>query len=165
MDLLHCDRTRRVSERVNESDLKAFQPFTMVALAVEEPAMLIEWTGAKCVIQSDAESNMPITSSSMKELDVIGERKKQFQMLLSKAGQLDAGLLYQFHRSHVPVRGPYSVCMHREDAATVSLSAVSVTPGSIEFNYYGMSPCLEAPAERIRLERMPAGRSAHGIEC
>ena len=160
-ELLDCARSQQVSERVSRRDLAFFQPFTMVALAVDKPAMLIEWTGTKCVIQSDAESNMPITSSSMKELNVIGERKKQFQMLLSKADQLDASLLYQFHRSHVPVRGPYSVCMHREDAATVSLSAVSVTPGSIEFNYHGAPPCLGIPAERIRLERVSAaGRSA-----
>ena len=156
MDLLDCNRSQRVSERVNESYLGVFQPFTMVALAVEEPAMLIEWTGSKCVVQSDAESKMPITSSSLKELDVIGERKKQFQMLLSKTGPLDAGLLHQFHRSHMPVRGPYSVCMHRPDAATVSLSAVSVTPELLEFSYYGGPPCLWTPAERIRVERMRA---------
>jgi len=160
LELLDCARSQQVSERVSPGDLAFFQPFTMVALAVDKPAMLIEWTGTKCVIQSDAESNMPISSSSMKELDVIGERKKQFQML-SKAGPLDASLLYQFHRSHVPVRGPYSVCMHREDAATVSLSAVSVTPGWIEFSYEGGPPCLGTPAERIRVERVSAaGRSA-----
>ena len=161
MDLMDCDRTQRVNERVNESDLGVFRPFTMVALTVEEPAMLIEWTGTKCIIQSNAESNMPITSSSMKELDVIGERKKQFQKLLSQAGHLDARLLYQFHRSHLPVRGPYSVCMHREDAATVSLSAVTVTPELIEFNYSGGSPCLELPTEGVQLERVSAAvRSA-----
>lgn len=166
LELLDCARSQQVSERVSRRDLAFFQPFTMVALAVEEPAMLIEWTGNKCIVQSNAESNMPITSSSMKELDVIGERKKQFQTLLSKEGPLNAGLLYQFHRSHVPVRGPYSVCMHREDAATVSLSAVSVTPELTEFSYYGGPPCLGTPAERIRVERISAAvRSARSTGC
>ena len=124
----------------------------MVALAVEEPAMIIEWTGAECVVHADAESSMPLTSSSMKGLDVVAERKKQFQKL-THAQKLDEQLLYQFHRSHLPARGPSSVCMHRDDAATVSLSAVNVTPESIEFSYHGAPPCSETQVESIRIKR------------
>ena len=152
LELLDCARSPQVSERVSSRDLKVFPPFTMVALAVEEPAMVIEWTGAGCVVHTDAESSMPITSSSMKGLDVVGDRKKQFQKL-AHAKQLDARLLYEFHRSHLPVRGPSSVCMHRDDAATVSLSAVDVSPESIEFSYYGGPPCLETQVESVRLKR------------
>ena len=152
LELLDCARSPQVSERISSRDLNVFPPFTMVALAVEEPAMIIEWTGAECIVHTDAESSMPITSSSMKGLDVVGERKKQFQKI-THAKQLNARLLYQFHRSHLPVRGPSSVCMHREDAATVSLSAVNVTSESIEFSYHGGPPCLETQVENVRLKR------------
>ena len=152
LELLDCARNPQVSKRINRRDLRTFQPFTMVALAVEEPAMLIEWTGAECLVHADSESGMPISSSSMRGLDVVGERKKQFQEI-THAKKLDEQLLYQFHRSHLPVRGSSSVCMHREDAATVSLSAVNVTSELIEFSYEGGPPCLETPAERVRVHR------------
>ena len=155
LELLDCAQSREVSERISVRDLKFFQPFTMVAVAVGEPAMLIEWTGATCVVEADAENNMPITSSSIKGLDVVGERKSRFHNMLSYAKPVDANLLYQFHRSHLPVRGPSSVCMHREDAGSVSLSAVSVNPASIEFSYEGGPPCLETKVEKVRVERIP----------
>src|SRR6185295_10014910 len=96
LELLDCARNPHVSERISSRDLNVFPPFTMVALAVEEPAMIIEWTGAECVVHADAESSMPLTSSSMKGLDVVGERKKQFQKL-THAQKLEEQLLYQFH--------------------------------------------------------------------
>ena len=32
----------------------------MLALSVEEPAILIDWTGSECTIQLDAEARMPL---------------------------------------------------------------------------------------------------------
>jgi len=35
--------------------------------------------------------------------------------------------LRRLHRSHLPERGPFSICMHRSDAATVSYTEVAVS--------------------------------------
>jgi hypothetical protein len=99
---------------------------------------------------------MPLTSSSLQEPNAVGRRKEYFEHLVSQAGKLDAELLGQFHRSHVPVRGRYSVCMHREDAATVSLSAVTVTREMIEFSYHGSSPCTQGTAVTLS-GKLPVG--------
>lgn len=153
VDLLDCVRGQDLSERLNHIELDRFQPFTMLALSVDEPAILVDWTGSQSMIQLDAEALMPLTSSSFKDTDVGTRRRRLFAEMASHQGRLDTELLHQFHRSHLPERGPASVCMHRDDAATVSLSIVTVTPRSVEFLYHPKSPCLEAPAESVLIER------------
>jgi hypothetical protein len=170
-DLLDCRRSHHVSERLNDVELDRFQPFTMLALSVDEPAILIDWTGSECTIQLDAEARMPLTSSSLKDPNVLALRRKLFaEMVTTTPAQLprreprpqprriDLDLLHQFHRSHLPERGPCSVCMHRDDAATVSLSIVTVNRDTVEFGYQPNSPCLEATAEKVLIERI-AGHS------
>lgn len=152
-DLFDCSRSQDVIDQMKQRELDRFQPFTMLALAVDEPAILIDWTGLECAIQPDADARMPLTSSSLKDSNVLSLRRKLFAEMASKRGNLDTELLHQFHRSHLPERGPASVCMHRDDAATVSLSIVTVSPGSVEFLYHPKSPCREAPAKSVLIER------------
>jgi hypothetical protein len=73
--------------------------------------------------------------------------------MISGAGKFDRDLLWEFHRSHWPAAGPYSVCMHRDDAATASLSVVTVTRDAVQFVYHGAAPCVEVEAERVVLAR------------
>jgi len=153
VDLLACQSSQHLSERLDHFELDRFQPFTMLALSVDEPATLIDWTGLECTIQLDAELRMPLTSSSLKDPSVGALRRKVFAQMVSQRGNIDQELLHQFHRSHLPTRGPHSVCMHRDDAATVSLSVVNVGPAAVEFLYHPKSPCLKATEEEISLKR------------
>jgi hypothetical protein len=50
--------------------------------------------------------------------------------------------LRQLHCSHAPKRGPFSICMHRADAATVSYTEVSVTENSASMRYASGPPCM-----------------------
>ena len=49
--------------------------------------------------------------------------------------------LRSLHASHLPERGPYSICMHRPDAATVSYSEVTVSARRIAMSYQAGAPC------------------------
>jgi hypothetical protein len=49
--------------------------------------------------------------------------------------------LRRLHRSHLPESGPFSTCMHRNDANTVSYTEVAVTPQRIAMRYLPRSPC------------------------
>lgn len=49
--------------------------------------------------------------------------------------------LLKLHRSHLPERGPFSICMHRPDAATVSYSEVVATAKRITLRYQPGPPC------------------------
>jgi hypothetical protein len=49
--------------------------------------------------------------------------------------------LRQLHASHIPEPGPYSVCVHREDAATVSYTEVRYAHGNLQMRYRTGNPC------------------------
>lgn len=49
--------------------------------------------------------------------------------------------LRQLHRSHAPKLGPFSICMHRADAATVSYTEISVAKNSASMRYSNGPPC------------------------
>ena len=62
------------------------------------------------------------------------------QMLRQKsAGSLD--WLRRVQRSHAPECGPFSICMHREDAATVSCTEVAVSSRAVRMSYHAAAPC------------------------
>jgi hypothetical protein len=46
------------------------------------------------------------------------------------------------HQSHDPLPGPFSICVHREDAATVSYTEVRCNGEGISMSYRSGSPCL-----------------------
>jgi hypothetical protein len=152
-ELIDCATLKMIAERVDDASCSRFRPFTLVALVTGQPALVIEWTGSETIIKSHAENLMPITSSSLQAGNVVLERKGQFQEMVLGRGRVDDDLLFQFHRSHLPERGPASVCMHRPDARTVSLSTVTVTQKAIEFVYHPNSPCRPVMADRLQLQR------------
>jgi hypothetical protein len=154
-ELIDCSALELVTERVDDAKCSRFRPFTLVSLFPNQPAMLLEWTGNQLRTKSHAESLIPITSSSLLEPNVVLERKEQFQAKVFERSSVDAELLFEFHRSHLPERGPASVCMHRPDARTVSMSTVTVTQKAIEFVYHPNSPCQPAMADRLQLDRTP----------
>jgi hypothetical protein len=45
------------------------------------------------------------------------------------------------HSSHSPVRGSFSICVHRPDAATVSYTEVEFTGGDLAMRYHAGHPC------------------------
>jgi hypothetical protein len=152
-ELIDCSSLKMLTERVDDAKCSRFRPFTLVALLTGQPAVAIEWTGSEIITKSHAENLMPITSSSLRERNVVLERKGQFQEMVLERSVVDDELLFEFHRSHLPERGPASVCMHRTDARTVSMSTVSVTQKGVEFVYHPNSPCKPATADRLQLER------------
>jgi len=57
----------------------------------------------------------------------------------SDAGEL--GWLRRLHGSHVPERGGFSICMHREEACTVSYTEVEVYNACGTMRYHPGSLC------------------------
>ena len=68
-------------------------------------------------------------------------RGKTFQQAQRQksAGTLD--WLRRLHRSHSPQAGPFSTCMHRADAATVSYTDVIVSRHAALMRHHSGAPC------------------------
>lgn len=80
-------------------------------------------------------------SSGFDETGVQQSRGRAFAKALQQVSAGSANWLRRMHRSHQPGHGPYSICMHRDDAVTVSYSEVAVTPKGVFFRYATGSPC------------------------
>jgi hypothetical protein len=49
--------------------------------------------------------------------------------------------LRKIHASHIPEPGPFSICVHRADAATVSYTEVCWNRGELQMRYLSGNPC------------------------
>ena len=152
-ELIDCPSLATINYRLHNANLDRFRPFSLLALTPNEPTMLFHWTGFQKGLKRDADNLIPIASSSLNEEDVVRKRKQLFEEMTSEQGKFDAELLMQFHASHRKERGPASVCMHRADARTVSMSVINVTKEKVEFDYHPDSPCMPAKRNSIELQR------------
>lgn len=133
--------------RLRALDASAYQPFTLAVLAPGAPPGLAQWDGRELVLRDLEDDERPLTSSGYDAGGVARARRAELARL-SAANGLSFDVLDAFHRSHAPARGPLSVCMHRDEAATVSFADVRVGPRVVRFAYHGAAPC-EAGADHV----------------
>lgn len=91
-------------------------------------------------------------SSGFDEPGTQQTRSKTFSEALRQASAGSTDWLRRLHRSHGPECGPYSTCMHREDAATVSYTEVTVSRQMAKMRYAPGALCCTAPLPSLRLE-------------
>jgi Transport and Golgi organisation 2 len=60
--------------------------------------------------------------------------------------------LRRLHRSHAPKAGPFSLCMHRNDACTVSYTEINVHGPVASVYYVAGPPCSRSPRFKASLE-------------
>jgi hypothetical protein len=155
-ELAGAKSLEEIRRQVLEEDLGSFAGLSLVALTPGRPAILFEWNGWHLTTTENAEHRMPLTSSSFDPEGVQEKRRQEFSDRLQAVRELDADLLFEFHRSHgLRTDDPsgYSTCMHRPDAETVSFTWIQVSKPGVQFFYSPASPCQWAHGETIRLER------------
>jgi len=152
-ELLVASSQMEAAERAWSLDLTPFAPFTLVILEAGQHTTAFAWDGGEKLVITYAEPYTPLSSSSYDPGGVQLRRQQEFRRLLTAAGELNAGLLFDFHRSHGDGPDAYSPCMHRNDAETVSFSSVRVTDEEIEFSYLPGAPCGRGPQETLKLAR------------
>jgi hypothetical protein len=93
-------------------------------------------------------------SSSALPSEAERERVASWGRLLDSGELVDRATLATWLSSHEPERGPLSVCMHRDEAVTVSRTIVEATDHTVVMSYLDGSPC-EAPGREnvVRLDR------------
>lgn len=83
-------------------------------------------------------------SSGLSDDSAEANRGPQFRSALEQADALTIGWLRRLHSSHVPERGPFSICVHRQDAATLSYTEVVVSEAESVMRYRDGSPCASS---------------------
>jgi hypothetical protein len=149
LDFIPLPSVMAVCNRLKETNLAAFAPFTLAALEPGGPAAVLEWDGSKETLRFEAAEHFILTSSSFDSETVRRSRLKEYSHVDG-----DQGLL-AFHRSHAPARGAYSTCMHRADAETVSFTRIQVSREEADFFYTPGAPCEQLPGVRLKLPLRP----------
>lgn len=80
-------------------------------------------------------------SSGFDEPQAQRLRGKVFQGMAAQKSAGSLEWLRRLHRSHAPDTGPFSTCMHRADAATVSYIEVNVLSRITAMRYFDGAPC------------------------
>jgi len=80
-------------------------------------------------------------SSGFDEAQAQRMRGRTFQVSARQKSVGSLEWLRRLHRSHAPDIGPFSRCMHRSDAATVSYTEVTVSPQINSMRYFDGAPC------------------------
>jgi uncharacterized protein with NRDE domain len=153
LDLIPCASAAEMCDSLRRADLSPYAPFTFAAVECAEPAAIVRWTGSEATVAREAGPHRMLTSSSFDSAEVRRRRGELYRRLAGPREQTTPGQLLAFHHSHNPEPSPYSTCMHRPDAGTVSFSQVRVSPADIEFFYTPSAPCHQAPAVRQQLIR------------
>jgi transport and Golgi organization protein 2 len=142
--ILDASSRREASDRIAAMELQRFQPFTVAGFEPGSPVLLLSWDGRHLGSVEHEAPGLVLTSSGLDQARAESSRREIFETALREAGAYGPDLMRQIHRGHLPERGSTSVCMHREDAETVSLSEIRVEPGRVTFSYVAGSPCQSA---------------------
>ena len=157
---LHCATISQLEQALQTLLQGRFAPFSLLCVAPQglakkhkppeqtehnQSILLLQWTGQ--YLQRQIVNSLMTSSSKHFEQT---QRARQLAATHShipaagcSSGKPDEHLQRHrdFHRSHNPERGTHSVCMHRKNAKTVSLSEVSVLRDVATFSYADGSPC------------------------
>ena len=88
-------------------------------------------------------------SSSLSDLLAEKARGRACEAVAGEPAAGSNGWLRRLHRSHVPGPGPFSVCVHRQDAATVSYTEVRCGATQISMDYLDGNPCLKGGFDEL----------------
>jgi uncharacterized protein with NRDE domain len=139
LSVLPAPSAAAVLDRVAGRNLAEFQPFTICAVDLHRQVHLADWNGTELRTERTARAGMIRTSSGRDQAEAERIRAAAERELVIGPSDLD-----RFHRSHFPERGPFSVCMHRPEAETASLTTIEVSAGRARLEYVAGSPCRGA---------------------
>jgi hypothetical protein len=130
---------------LDASPLKCMNPFRLIGIFPVN-RLVLEWRWNLERLESlehSWQTNIWI-SSGFDEPGAQQTRAKTFRSALRQGAPTNQWLR-RLHSSHEPESGPYSACMHRHDARTVSYTEVHSTLQSVTMHYRPGSPCVESP--------------------
>ena len=151
----------KIAEKYFESlDLDDYRAFRMFMIQADGHNCLFVWDGRTARIEQSVAT--PKSSSSVDAQQVKALRKGLFAEL-QLAESTNRQAFIDFHASHIPSHSKNSVCMHREDAKTVSFTHVVVnTKGAnkgIGMAYADGSPCESPLGAPITMEMVSFDQS------
>jgi transport and Golgi organization protein 2 len=113
------------------------QPFRLIAVLLLERALHeFRWDQMEISQQRHEWEAKHWFSSGFDESAVQEIRTQVCRTAWDRPQAGNLNWLRQLHASHSPAPGPFSICMHRKDAATVSYTEVVLESGTVLMRYH-----------------------------
>jgi Transport and Golgi organisation 2 len=136
--LIAASDGRSVGRELRRVALRRVRPFRLLSIdSGRQTVTEWQWGTSALVARRHPWQIGHWFSSGYDEAKAENEREK----ICAESSSGSSGWLKRLHASHLPSRGPFSICMHRPDAATVSYSEVAVTARRITLRYQPGPPC------------------------
>lgn len=132
---------------LRQLQFQRINPFRLIGLFPSTQEIFEwQWNLKKLVRRKHRWKAQQWISSGFDEPTAQRVRSETYRRALKQksAGSLD--WLRRLHRSHSPQAGPFSTCMHRADAATVSYTEVAVAPNRSTMRYHEGALCHHGAA-------------------
>jgi len=151
--LIDSRSPQQLATRLQRHEIPRFRAFVLAAFDRQGAALLARWDGRSMQHEQRPALDMPLVSSSFRGSDVRQGRVDYFRQLDASRGSIEerSAKHETYHRSHFPQRGPYSTCMHRPEARTVSFSRIDVDGNAATYLYRAGPPCREGNAVEVGL--------------
>jgi hypothetical protein len=141
---------------VTGQPLSRINPFRLLGVFPAEGRVLEwRWNLGKLELLAHRWEPRAWISSGWDEAGAQERRGVRFRRALAEPAPGGVAWMRRFHTCHDPQPGPYSVCMHREDAVTVSYTEVEVGPERARLRYHAGAPCEAAEVVEDFLPRSP----------
>lgn len=158
-ELVAASSLAEVAERLGAQELAACAPFRLFADLPGETALGAAWDGQQLAMQPITTGAGLLCSSSRGDHEVTRVRSELWTARRRDRAVHAIAELRRFHRSHIPSRSAVSVCMHRDDAATVSHLELLRSPAAVELTYFAGSPCAAGDPQRSTLALVASSAS------
>lgn len=152
LQMLPATTVREARTIISPAHLGHILPFRLAGIFPEESAVREwQWDGRDCHEVSHPWKPQQWISSGWDEANA---QRIRGQFFATKAHQSTAGSrgwLRRLHRSHQPERGPFSTCVHRTDAGTVSYTEIEWTKHRGAMTSITGCPCQALPQTTTRV--------------
>jgi hypothetical protein len=144
-----------VAKELGTMNLAGTLPFRLIVVSAREERICeFLWDGSGVEFNSRPwELNHWFSSGHG---DTLAERSRR-PVCQSADAAPDAGSiewLRALHRSHAPERGPFSICVHRDDAGTLSYTEVQCDAERVSTGYSPGFPCESSGIAVVDLPRL-----------
>ena len=124
-ELIHARSCDNLPALLHELPLQGMPPFRLIAISLRESQVTeFQWDQDRVVAVCHCWSARHWFSSGLDEQQAEVTRAEVCRKEWNDSDAGEIAWLRRLHRSHLPERGGFSICMHREDASTVSYTEV-----------------------------------------
>lgn len=141
-EVIHNGSMREMVRKIEKMDLSGMLPFLATAIFPHEKVIVQwRWDGALLKSRPWTWRSHHWFSSGISDSLATQVRGAFCEAAWQRREAGSAEWLRRIHAAHTPVRGSFSVCVHRPEAATVSYTEITFDGRELSMRYHAGQPC------------------------